>query len=114
MGRFIDIIGQKFGRLEVKSRAKNVDRHTLWDCECACGSIIKVRGDSLKSGHTKSCGCFNKDAHTLHGHNRIGLATRTYASWCAMRSRCYNTADYHYPNYGGRGIKVCVRWLESF
>jgi hypothetical protein len=39
---------------------------------------------------------------------------REYATWQGMRSRCYNRATPSYVNYGGRGIKVCPRWLRSF
>ena len=31
-----------------------------------------------------------------------------------MKSRCYNTKEYHYPDWGGRGIRICDEWLNSF
>lgn len=40
--------------------------------------------------------------------------TRIYKTWTSMKNRCYNKNDYRYPRYGGRGIYVCERWLNSF
>lgn len=40
--------------------------------------------------------------------------TREYNIWGAMKTRCYNSNTRAYENYGGRGIKICDRWLESF
>jgi hypothetical protein len=40
--------------------------------------------------------------------------SREYNSWIAMKARCYNPNYHHYHRYGGRGIEVCMRWLESF
>lgn len=37
-----------------------------------------------------------------------------YHSWCGLKSRCYTPSNPKYPRYGGRGIKVCDRWLHSF
>lgn len=39
---------------------------------------------------------------------------KEYALWSAMIMRCTNPNCKSYPNYGGRGIKVCNRWLHSF
>jgi hypothetical protein len=43
-----------------------------------------------------------------------GKRTAEYRAWSAMKTRCCNKNDKNYPNYGGRGIKVCDRWLHSF
>ena len=40
--------------------------------------------------------------------------TKTYKRWIAMKQRCYNPNHNAYNNYGGRGIKICERWLNSF
>ena len=40
--------------------------------------------------------------------------TPTYNSWMGMRQRCHNPNAWNYPHYGGRGIRVCTHWLESF
>lgn len=52
--------------------------------------------------------------NTKHGHSNNGGRTREYNSWIAMRKRCLSPADKAYPHYGGRGIKICDRWIESF
>lgn len=49
-------------------------------------------------------------AKRKHGRSCSGDAT--YAAWCAMRSRCLNDSHESYPNYGGRGISICERWME--
>jgi hypothetical protein len=68
----------------------------------------------LKSGHTKSCGCFSveagKERATTHGKSK----TQIYSRWAGIIARCYDEAQISYPRYGGRGIKVCDRWRKSF
>jgi len=49
-----------------------------------------------------------------HGHILGGVKSRTYRSWECMRNRCMNPDHERFPRYGGRGIKVCVRWAVSF
>src|SRR5690606_14083096 len=45
-----------------------------------------------------------------HGFSK----TPTYKSWDSAKQRCTNPADDHWPDYGGRGIGMCARWLQSF
>lgn len=62
MGRkLIDLTGQRFGRLTVTCRSKNYGFQSTWLCRCDCGKDKVVRGWYLKSGETKSCGCFRKE-----------------------------------------------------
>lgn len=62
MGIFIDLTGQKFGRLTVIKRVGNTKWGTaLWLCQCECGNENVVKTSDLKSGHTKSCGCSRKE-----------------------------------------------------
>ena len=65
---FIDLTGQKFGRLTVVKRAENHikpsgQKATMWLCKCDCGNnnLIKVSSGHLRSGHTTSCGCYNRE-----------------------------------------------------
>lgn len=120
MGAFIDLTGQKFGRLTVIERAKDHiqtnGRHTVcWLCKCECGNTCEIRSADLKRGATVSCGCYNRD-RAKRGDNRRkhGLhETRLYRIWGAMKSRCNNPKQKEYQHYGGRGIAVCDEWLHE-
>ena len=62
MGAFIDLTGNQFGRLTVVRRVENDKRgRTRWLCHCDCGNEKVIAGASLRSGDTKSCGCFQKE-----------------------------------------------------
>lgn len=60
-----DITGQKFGRLTVQGlnsrKAGSKGTILLWDCLCECGNKPTVRGQALKSGITRSCGCYRDE-----------------------------------------------------
>lgn len=112
----IDMTGVSIGRWTVIARAEN-NRHgnATWLCRCSCGNESVVVGIYLRSGHTKSCGCLNREVaaarQRTHGMSRQpGRPSRTYNGWAAMIERCENPNNRSYPRYGGRGIRVCERW----
>lgn len=108
----INLIGQKFNRLLVIERAENSkDGSSRWKCKCDCGNTIIVSRTHLIHNHTKSCGCLNHDTLKRMTHNKSD--TRLYSIYYKMKSRCYNTKQKGYKNYGGRGIKVCKEWLDK-
>ena len=75
MGKFIDLTGERFGRLLVISRSRKVkSRRTYWDVICDCGRERTVRSDGLKSGDTRSCGCLQKEITRAVGKLRVGEA----------------------------------------
>lgn len=115
----IDMTGQRFGRWTVLEHAGG----TRWLCRCDCGTEKPVSGDTLRSGRSKSCGCYAKDfarevGHLNQTHGHAGpdsnQHTPTYRSWLAMKQRCFNPNRDNYPWYGGRGITVCDEWRDSF
>jgi len=117
MPAFIDLMGKQFGRLTViKRNGVSKDGHILWSCRCICNKKINVNGNSLKSGHTKSCGCLRKETSsinskiysTTHGHRHTSI----YNIWIGMIQRCNNPKNNSYRYYGGRGIFVCKRWMK--
>jgi len=95
------------------SNTKSTKRVALF--ECICGKKFKCIISDIKSGNTKSCGCL-RDAkiqqqglkNKIHGRRNHPL----YRMWQGMLRRCNNVQDGAYFNYGGRGIKVCDRWLN--
>ena len=92
MGKFIDLTGQKFGRLIVIGKANEKDKHgkILWYVVCDCSpdnKPFKVLGNSLRDGNTQSCGCLQKEAVRVSGLNK----------------KCYNTYDLT----GEYGIGYC-------
>lgn len=118
-----DISGQRFGRLLVIKKGpprirKNGHTRTVYLCRCDCGKEKTIIPQALKNGDTVSCGCFNKEKSKVqflkHGHVQDSKPTRTYIAWNNMIQRCTNTKKDNYERYGGRGIKVCGRWQESF
>ncbi|WP_424667281.1 hypothetical protein [Candidatus Binatus sp.] len=113
MGNLIDLTGQRFGRLVVLRRdGSDAKGGALWVCCCDCGTETTVRGYHLRSGHSKSCGCFNRELLTTHGLRHTGL----YRSWQNLRRRCRDAKYCHYSAYGGRGITFDPRWgkFENF
>ena len=111
--------GDKYGRLTI---VKEVEKHTQpsgrkerkFNCLCQCGNITNVLLLQLRRGHTTSCGCYNKEKlierSVTHGLRYHSL----YHTWCNMKKRCYNPNEKNYKHYGGRGITICDRWLNSF
>lgn len=115
-----DLIGQRFNLwtvLEYAGRDKN-GKH-LWLCSCSCTTKKIVRGKDLRSGSTKSCGCYRRSAaakaHTTHGESEQPgrPASKEYRTWQRIKARCTKPNDQNFKEYGGRGITVSPRWLHG-
>jgi hypothetical protein len=114
-----DYIGAVFGRLTVTAEAPakvfpSGGRMRMWFCRCDCGATSVVHGCALRSGHTQSCGCLNRERITTHGQLRDGRVSPEYRVWRDMLQRCYNPRIKNFNRYGGRGISVCQEWRDSF
>lgn len=115
-----DLSGKTFGKLTVIKldhiQHNKWGTRSFWLCKCTCGNTKIVKRDHLLSGATKSCGCLEKSNlrklvfKPTHGKSH----THIYYVWYTMRQRCSNKKVANYPNYGGRGIKVCNEWQRSF
>lgn len=119
--RKINLVGQIFGRLTVikEDKKKYKKKEARWICRCVCGKETSVTAYGLRSGASQSCGCLRAELSSVrmvtHGQNRgLGKTTSEYLTWRNIKSRCYNKNNTGFYLYGGRGIKVCDRWLNSF
>ena len=122
MGKLLNLSGQRFGRLTVLGRVAAPGAHNaMWECRCDCGKLTVGAGANL--GKTKfSCGCLQSETGKrtletnrlkrtdLHGES----ASLEFKTWASLKGRCLNPANPKYPRYGGRGIKVCDRWIDDF
>lgn len=114
MTKLKNMIDYKFFGCIVLKRVENKGKSVCWLCKCKCGNDFIARGSDIRTGNTKSCGCLNKkvagDKARKHGKRN----TRLYNIWNNMKLRCYNKNNISYHNYGGRGIKICDEWINSF
>ncbi len=81
-------------------------------CQCACGNMSVACHNGLVSGKSRSCGCLQKEFTANINKNHGMCKAPEYRVWQAMKDRCYRKNSLDYPDYGGRGITVCDRWLE--
>jgi hypothetical protein len=112
------LVGERFGMLLVVGPAGFAKGRALWRCVCDCGATDVVAiGNVLQQGNKKSCGCAT-GAMVRAAKRRHGQAgaqrTKVYQCWKGIKQRCINPKQAAWRNYGGRGIKVCDRWLNSF
>lgn len=111
---FVDLTGQKFGRwTALEYRPKNKGR-SYYLCKCECGKEKEVAASIMKNGDSKSCGCLNAEVAAKRMTKHGQYLTPEYRTWQDIIKRCHNPKTKCYPRYGGRGIKVCERWRNSF
>lgn len=97
---------------------KNGQMVSYSQCRCECGVVANVRNNSLKRKQSTSCGCKRTEkviaSRVSHGATRFGKTATEYKAWQSMMLRTGNSNTRSFPRYGGRGITVCDRWLNSF
>lgn len=109
-----DITGKAFGFLTAVRFAHSSKQGTFWLFDCQCGGRRTLPAKSVVSGNTTSCGCMAHSGMLSHGGTVGEIRSPEYTCWVAMRRRCTYPRDKGYPLYGGRGVRVCDRWLKSF
>lgn len=117
--KYVDIAGQKFGKLTVIRKAdapnKGNQRAALWLCRCECGKEKVMRGTSIRFGTSRSCGC-DALAGLEFGRNQVehGMSdTWQYNTLQSIMQRCTDKNCAAYPYYGGRGITFDPRWAQD-
>lgn len=106
---FKDLADQTFGNWSVIRKIIIPVPMVFWQCVCKCGARRNISGHDLRRGNTKSCGCYKLERISTHRltHNRI------YRILQNMKQRCYNKKHKDYPDYGARGITICLAWRTS-
>lgn len=110
MGNRLELTGQRHGRLTVLEATDiRLNKQVVWRCACDCGKEHFARSNQIRSGQVQSCGCLKHESrNATHGLSKHPL----YQVWSGMIGRCFDILDRHYPDYGGRGIGICERWLD--
>lgn len=111
-----NIIGEKFGRLTVVEPIGRTNNGTIvYKCLCDCGNTHHASTNSLTQYVIKSCGCLNRERVESKPFKTHGMTgTRIYKIYQDMIARCYKASNTSYKRYGGVGVIVCDRWIESF
>ena len=113
--KFVDLTGQRFGRLTVIKRVENDGEKVMWLCRCDCGNETTVFSGYLRNGDTKSCGCLSKDKlrerRFKHGESR---KTRLYNIWIHIKHRTSGKANEKRTKkwYTDKNIKMCEEWSD--
>lgn len=114
MSKISDLSGKKFNRIKIIEFSHSEKGNSVWKCQCDCGKIFYCQARMFKHEKTKSCGCLKKEKWkkriTTHGM----AYSPEYIVWNNMKNRCNNKNHTSYNLYGGRKIKICERWINSF
>jgi hypothetical protein len=103
--RLIDLTNKRFGKWTALEYVR-IGARSKWRCKCDCGTERLIWSNDLTHERTSNCGCTRR----THGMTN----SREFETWNSMRKRCLRKTNHNYKNYGGRGIAVCRRWLNSF
>lgn len=116
---FKDMTGQRYGRLvAIEPTDKRRNRIVIWRFRCDCGKIVERVGSDVRRGDTQSCGCLFHELASERGktigRTHGGYYDRLHRVWTDMLTRCRNPNHSEFHRYGGRGIKVCEAWEQSY
>lgn len=135
----INETGNRYGRLTVlKYDHTDKKQGAYWLCACDCGCTTVVKGNRLRNGKTKSCGCLKAEwshnlgkntafihSERLKAYNKTeehrrqaseaatthgGTQEKLFKVWSRMRQRCNNPNSDHATWYHDKGIRVCEEW----
>lgn len=98
---------------EVRKVGQGIPKR-YWLCRCDCGTERFVLEESLRQQVSTNCGCVRRAKVGARNHTHGLTNTREYVVWCGMIARCENPKHKGYHTYGGKGVRVCDRWRNSF
>ena len=111
MSSFVDLIGQRFGKLVViKKLEPNKWNNYQWECMCDCGNTCTTSGGRLRSGNTKSCGCLKNGAFEV----KHGLSSKyAYKCYIHAKERCYDSRHKSNKHYRESGIEMSEEFIND-
>lgn len=113
-----EITGMRFGKLVAQHRVAVKEGRWMWLLLCDCGAEVIAAASEVKRGNSTQCKSCRRNSIaktlTIHGHSGTKGQSPEYRTWREIKRRCCNFRNKAYARYGGRGIKVCERWLHSF
>jgi len=114
--RWSDHTGKRYGRLVAISWDRGGKGGKLrWLLRCDCGNFKY----STLPKSAKSCGCLKiesskRNGVVTHGEARARKRSAEYKTWRGIIFRCENSNSAGFRNYGGKGIRICNEWRNSF
>ena len=113
----IDMSGKRFGKLFVLHKTTSKNGMMQWQCICDCGEEKEISGNHLRTGHTTSCGCVQREVASIMGKTTPRKLSdrkheRLYHIWKGMRKRCRGYEEHHKKYYASRDIIVCNEWND--
>jgi hypothetical protein len=109
-----ELLGRHFGRLVVRKYVGLNGNNRYWKCDCVCGGKIIANGNELKRGNTSSCGCWRRERISAKNIRHGLCESPEYRAWTNIKVRCSNPKAANYDDYGGRGIRMCLEWIDDF
>lgn len=108
------IIGARWSHLVILELVGKVKSYPIVRTKCDCGNEQLQDFHNIRTGQTKSCGCYG-DGVTARLKSEAATPERQAyhrlkRSWMHMKQRCHLPSDDSYKHYGARGITVCDRW----
>lgn len=115
MTKPLDITGETYGRLTaLYVQGWTYNKGAIWRCRCACGAEVDVKLNALRTGNTKSCGCYMREL-TQNLRRTHGMSKHpAYKSYKAAKTRCTNPRQRAWKHYGGRGIQFRLPEFDEF
>lgn len=113
MPKKIDLLWLHFWYLIVINKLPNKWRYTMRECKCKCGNIIKTYTSNLKTWHTQSCWCLQKEKVSFiwkSSKTHWMSKTKFYSTRCRIKERCYNKNCWKYNLYWWRWIIISSEW----
>lgn len=103
--------GARHGHWELLREVPSEKAHRKAEARCSCGTIKVVNLASVRAGQSRSCGSCRRSMNSRkHGM----WNSPEYRIWSGIKQRCLNPKGTAFHDYGGRGIRICERWADSF